>query len=114
MNTSLRYIVLGLSLCLTACGQEVTTSVGPSVRLQGIYQKVADRQLAKDCASGKLVRLQDTAGKELQHQCSLFDHPDGTNLWLDLEGCWKETQDTVFVINRIHKIERRGRGEACR
>jgi len=114
MSASLRYIVFVLSLCLAACRQEVMTSVGPSVHLQGVYQKVADRQLAKDCSSGKLVRLQDTAGEELQHQCSLFDHPDSTDLWLDLEGRWKKTRDTVFVINRIHRIERRSRGEVCR
>lgn len=112
-----RYIFCSLLLCILACRQESSGSgiaSAQSERLQGVYQQGMNNQLVWDCGTGKLVTLQDTPADELRQQCLLFDNPEGTVLWLDLQGEWKQEQDTIFRIHRILRIERHRKEDKCR
>ena len=104
-------------LILPGCRQEdpyAGEAAGPLVRLQGVYQLADDDQWVRDCANERMIPLRDTPDTELRQQCSLFDNPEGTGLWLDLEGQWTTGKDTVFVLRRIFRIESRTEKNICR
>ena len=104
-------------LILSGCRREdayTGEATGPVVRLQGVYQIADDNQWVRDCRNDRIIPLRDTPDAELRQQCSLFDNPEGTGLWLDLEGQWAIGKDTVFLLRRIFRVERRIENNICR
>lgn len=106
-------MLFGLLSC-RGDGLDTAGSEEQIVVFQGIYRKANDRQLALDCANSARVVLRDTPSDALRRQCALFDHPEGTVLWLDLEGVWQYKPDSTFLIRRINRMERRPEGQGCR
>lgn len=116
MSNWLRYVVVILFSGLLACRPDVTpqsTAYPGKYHLQGVYQITDNEQYVSECASGKRIRVEDTPTGELRIQCSLFDHPSGTILWVDLMGNRYEGEDNLFAVSQILRVERRKEGSAC-